>query len=127
LGKEEDADAIKSWLRSQHAHKIRERKANAKPEDFDLIGTEFHRWIRDREEALGLVNASGFAKFIERDFKFYTTAYLRAREAGDILTPGLEAIHFNAQQKFTLSALFIRTVAGEAHFREDGTHVATEG
>lgn len=102
LGKEEDADAIKSWLRSQHAHKIRERKANAKPEDFDLIGTEFHRWIRDREETFGLANSTAFAKFIERDFKFYTGAYLRARDAGDKLSPGLEAIHFNAQQKFTL-------------------------
>jgi hypothetical protein len=102
LGKEEDADAIKSWLRSQHAHKIRERKANAKPEDFDLIGTEFHRWIRESEESLGLTNSTAFAKFIERDFKFYTGAYLRARDAGDTLTAGLEAIHFNAQQKFTL-------------------------
>ncbi|TVP79463.1 MAG: DUF262 domain-containing protein [Puniceicoccaceae bacterium] len=102
LGKEEDADAIKSWLRSQHAHKIRERKRNSKPEDFDLIGTEFHRWIRDREETLGLANSTAFAKFIERDFRFYTGAYLRAREAGEALTPGLEAIHFNARQKFTL-------------------------
>jgi hypothetical protein len=102
LGKEEDADAIKSWLRSQHAHKIRERKANAKPEDFDLIGTEFHRWIRDSEETLGLANSTAFTRFIERDFKFYTGAYLRARDAGDTLTPGLEALHFNAQQKFTL-------------------------
>lgn len=102
LGKEEDADAIKSWLRSQHAHKIRERKANAKPEDFDLIGTEFHRWIRDSEETLGLANSTAFTRFIERDFRFYTGAYLRARDAGDTLTPGLEALHFNAQQKFTL-------------------------
>jgi hypothetical protein len=39
----------------------------------------------------------------------------------------LESLGHFAQQKFTLSALFIRTVAGEAHFREDGTHVATEG
>lgn len=102
LGKEEEADAIKSWLRSQHAHKIRERKRNSKPEDFDLIGTEFHRWIREHEETLGLVNSTAFARYIERDFKFYTAAYLRAREAGDQLKPGLEAIHFNAQQKFTL-------------------------
>lgn len=102
LGKEEDADAIKSWLRSQHAQKIRERKRGSKPEDFDLIGTEFHRWIRNHEDTLGLRNSTSFAKFIERDFKFYTAAYLRAREAGEALQPGLEAIHFNAQQKFTL-------------------------
>ena len=101
-GKEEDADAIKAWLRSQHAQKIRERKRDAKPEDFDLIGTEFHRWIRDREEVLGLQHSPEFARFIENDFRFYTGQYLRARLAGCELTPGLEPIFFNAQNNFTL-------------------------
>ena len=31
LGKEEDADCIKSWLRSQHADSIRERKGGQSP------------------------------------------------------------------------------------------------
>jgi len=101
-GKEEDADAIKTWLRSQYAQKIRERKRDAKPEDFDLIGTEFHRWIREQEETLGLLKSADFARFIEKDFKFYTGQYLRIREAGVQLVPGLESIHFNAQQNFTL-------------------------
>ncbi len=101
-GKEEDADAIKAWLRSQRAQKIRERKRNAKPEDFDLIGTEFHRWVRDHAEELGLTQTSEFVRFIERDFKFYITQYLRTRWAGWELTPGLEAIHFNAHHNFTL-------------------------
>lgn len=102
LGKEEDADAIKAWLRSQHARKIRERKRDARPEDFDLIGTEFHRWIRDQEALLGLAKSADFARFVQRDFKFYTAQYLRARKAGAELVPGLEPIHFNAQHKFTL-------------------------
>lgn len=101
-GKEEDADSIKAWLRSQHSRKIRERKRDAKPEDFDLIGTEFHRWIKNQEDMLGLAKSADFARFIDRDFKFYTAAYLRARQAGAQLTSGLEAIHFNAQQNFTL-------------------------
>ncbi len=102
LGKEEDADAIKAWLRSQHARKIRERKRDARPEDFDLIGTEFHRWIRDQEVLLGLSKSADFARLIQRDFKFYTGQYLRARKASAELVPGLEPIHFNAQHKFTL-------------------------
>lgn len=101
-GKEEDADSIRAWLRSQHSRKIRERKRDAKPEDFDLIGTEFHRWIRDQEEFLGLAKSADFARFIQRDFKFYTGQYLRSRRAGWELTAGLEPIHFNAQHNFTL-------------------------
>lgn len=103
-GKEEDADAIKAWLRSQHAQKIRERKKGARPEDFDLIGTEFHRWVRDQEEALGLKKSSDFARFIETDFQFYTRQYVRLRWAGYELklNEGLEAVFYNAQNNFTL-------------------------
>ena len=49
-----EADCFKTWLRSQYATKIRERKKGAKPEDFDRIGTEFHRWLRDASEDIGL-------------------------------------------------------------------------
>ena len=102
IGKEEDADAIKAWLRSQHAQTIRERKSGAKPLDFDLIGTEFHRWVRDREELLGLHASAAFGRFIEEDFTFYGRWYERIRKAAETLTPGLESIHYNAQNNFTL-------------------------
>jgi Protein of unknown function (DUF1524) len=102
MGKEEDADAIKSWLRSQYADSIRERKRGAVPQDFDLIGTEFHRWVRDHEERLGLTASAEFARLIERDFAFYSRWYERLRRAAEALTAELERIHFNAQHNFTL-------------------------
>lgn len=102
LGKEEEADAIKAWLRSQHAESIRERKRDAKPQDFDLIGTEFHRWVRDRAETLGLDSSDAFARFIEKDFGFYTRWYEFIRKAADNFTPGLEVIYYNARHGFTL-------------------------
>jgi hypothetical protein len=102
LGKDEDADAIKSWLRSQYAESIRERKRGAVPQDFDLIGTEFHRWVRDHEDRLGLTASAEFARLIERDFAFYARWYERLRRAADVLTPGLERVHYNAQHNFTL-------------------------
>lgn len=102
IGKDEDADGIKSWLRSQYAASIRERKRGAAPQDFDLIGTEFHRWVRDHEARLGLTASTEFGRFIERDFAFYTRWYQRLRAAAQSLTPGLECLHFNAQHNFTL-------------------------
>ncbi len=102
VGKDEDADAIKSWLRSQYAESIRERRRGAVPEDFDLIGTEFHRWVRDHQDRLGLTSSTEFARFIERDFAFYATWYERLRKAAGTLEPGLERVYFNAQHNFTL-------------------------
>ncbi len=100
--KDEDADAIKAWLRSQYAISIRERKKNALPQDFDRIGTEFHRWVRDNAKTLGLERSADFARFIERDLAFYTGQYLRLRQASHELTPGLEAVYYLAGHEFTL-------------------------
>ena len=102
IGKDEDADAIKSWLRSQYAESIRERKRGAVPQDFDLVGTEFHRWVRDHEERLGLTASAEFARFIERDFSYYGRWYQRLRLAAETRTPGLECVHYNSQHNFTL-------------------------
>lgn len=102
IGKEEDADAIKAWLRSQHAQTIRERKRGAEPRDFDLIGTEFHRWVRDREEELELRASPEFASFIEENFAFYGKWYERVRLATETLTKGLEEVYYNARNNFTL-------------------------
>jgi hypothetical protein len=123
LSKEEDADAIKAWLRSQHAQSIRERKRDAQPRDFDLIGTEFHRWVRDHEHALGLLSSEAFDSFIQENFAFYARWYQRIREAANELTPGLEAIHFNAQNNFTLQypvllAPLVRTDSDEEIYRK---------
>jgi len=56
-GQEVEADCFKSWLRSQHATKIRERKRKAKPEDFDRIGTarcRRHGWAEAERRLLSL-------------------------------------------------------------------------
>ena len=102
IGKDEDADAIKAWLRSQYARNIRERRRGARQLDFDRIGTEFHRWVREHEELLGLSSSGEFRRFIQEDLAFYSQWYGRLREAAVTLTRELESIHFCAQHNFTL-------------------------
>jgi len=101
INKEEEADFIKAWLRSQHAQSIRERKRGAEPKDFDRIGTEFHRWVRDNESLLGLKDQIGFIRFIESDFDFYSRWYESIRKAALKFTEGMEYIFYNAQIGFT--------------------------
>jgi hypothetical protein len=108
FGKEADADCLKTWLRSQYATKIRERKKGAKAEDFDLIGTEYHRWARDRcWEDLKLRESDDFFRFIGRDFQFYSRQYLRLLEASEKPVPGLEHILYNAHHGFTLQYMLL--------------------
>jgi hypothetical protein len=103
---------FKAWLRSQYAQKIRERKKNARPEDFDRIGTEFHRWVRDHvtdkdDDLLTLKFSDDFYEFIQRDFDFYSRQYLRLMNASNALVPGLEHVLYNAKLGFTLQYMVL--------------------
>lgn len=102
LGKEEDADCIKSWLRGQYANEIRERRSGADPKDFDKIGTEFHRWVRDDRKRIGLRASEDFSSFITKEFHFFSGAYEFARHKANTYDPDFGSIFFNAQNSFTL-------------------------
>jgi hypothetical protein len=106
-GKEVEPDCFKAWLRSQYATKIRERKKNARAEDFDRIGTEFHRWVREASQTIGLGLSDDFYRFIDRDFDFYSRQYLILNGAAQTLTPGLEHVFYNAQHGFTLQYMLL--------------------
>ena len=93
LGNDEAENAIKAWLRSQHAKR---------QIDFDLIGNKFHRWVRNQASELGLISSDNFSDFIERDFEFYSDWYCRLQEAAQSLTSRLECVYYNEQHNFTL-------------------------
>lgn len=106
-GKEVDADCLKAWFRSQYATKIRERKKGAKPEDFDRIGTEFHRWLREAADVIGLKQSDDYFRFIDREFDFFSRQYLRIVEASQQPVTGLEHLLYNAQHGFTLQHMLL--------------------
>jgi hypothetical protein len=106
-GKEVEPDSFKAWLRSQYATRIRERKKGARPEDFDRIGTEFHRWLRDASDDVGLKTSDDFFRFIDSDFDFYSRQYLRLMEASHTPVDGLEHVLYNAQHGFTLQYMLL--------------------
>ena len=98
---ERDANCIKAWLRAQYAESIRERKAGSTDRDWELIGTVFHRWIRDHSARLGLGKAEANFKLMTDSFPFFAKAYRTVLQASNVFTPGLEAIYYNAHNDFT--------------------------
>lgn len=105
--KAEDAgsDFLKTWLRSQYSTKIRERKKDARPEDWDRIGTEFHRWLRGDHERVGLTSRQAYHDFVAVDFDFFSRQYERVIDAAQgPFDPGspLRFIRYNADHRFTL-------------------------
>ena len=102
LGEEEDVDFFKNWLRACHAQTIRPGQKGAGNRDFERIGTEFHRWVRDHKEPLGLADSDSFVRFVSRDLDFYARRAVDIGRAARTLTNEWESIRYNEDRGFTL-------------------------
>jgi uncharacterized protein with ParB-like and HNH nuclease domain len=98
---ERDANCIKAWFRAQFAETIRDRKAGATDRDWELIGSTFHRWVRDNQTRLKVGRESENLSLITREFPFFAKAYRAILDASRNYTPGLEAVFYNAHNEFT--------------------------
>jgi Protein of unknown function DUF262/Restriction Enzyme Adenine Methylase Associated/Protein of unknown function (DUF1524) len=102
-----ETDFIKNWLRSKFADSIRDRKKDAVPGDFDLIGTSPNKWLRDKRDIVGLRKPGDFASLVNRDFDRLSRRYLELLRASQHLTPGFEHVYYNAMTGFTLQFLLM--------------------
>ena len=102
LGDEEDVDFFKNWLRARHAETIRAGKKGAENRDYERIGSEFHRWVRDQRQRLGLTESDAFYRFVSRDLNFYARRSAEIRKAAGDLTRGWESVYYNEDRGFTL-------------------------
>lgn len=98
---ERDANCIKAWLRAQYAMTIRERKAGSVDKDWELIGTLFHRWVRDHSVQLGLGKEQANLNLMTGSFPFYAKVFRQILQASKDYTPGLQAVYYNAHNDFT--------------------------
>jgi uncharacterized protein with ParB-like and HNH nuclease domain len=99
---EEDADFIKNWLRGQYAETIREKKKDAEKEDFDLIGTEFHKWVRENAKTLDLRKPEDYERFILKELKLFADTYIRLKQYSSTFDAEYEYVFYNANRNFTL-------------------------
>lgn len=94
--KDEDQKFFQAWLRSQYADTIRPAATGAQNEDFEIIGTRFHRWVRDNRGKMGLRldSSDALGQFLEVDFRFFLAAYFKILSAQNTLIKELEHIYY---------------------------------
>jgi uncharacterized protein with ParB-like and HNH nuclease domain len=102
IGKDEDSDFIKTWLRAKYAESIRETKKGAVNQDFDIIGTTFHKWFRENLNKIGLDRSSDFEDFILDKFVMYSDIYMRLKQYSTHFNKEFEYVYYNANNNFTL-------------------------
>ncbi|MCS6292694.1 MAG: DUF262 domain-containing protein [Nitrospira sp.] len=98
---ERDANCIKAWFRAQFAETIRDREAGAMDKDWELIGSAFHRWVRDNRHRLNLGAQVENLTLMTTSFPFFAKAYQCILNASHRYTGGMEAVFYNAHNDFT--------------------------
>ncbi len=101
LGPEEEIDFFKNWLRARYAETFQSKARGERSRDYERIGSEFHRWVRDQRDALGLRDSESFVRWVTHDLDFYARQTRLIRQAATRVTDGLESIRYNAERAFT--------------------------
>ena len=103
----EDVRFIATWIRAKYALTIREGKKDAIDQDYEIIGREFHEWIRSNHTRIGLIRSNDYKKFINNEFKFYANIYLKLKEYSDKFTAGFEEVFYNADKDLNYQYMVI--------------------
>ena len=81
LREKEDLRFFSAFLRAKYAETIRQAKKGAANEDFEIIGSSFHRWVMHNEKRIGLTNKTESLDFLEKTLPFYMNWYKAIFEA----------------------------------------------
>jgi uncharacterized protein with ParB-like and HNH nuclease domain len=102
IDKEAELDFFKAWFRAKYAQTIRERKKGSVNQEFEKIGTSFHKFIREEKDRIGLNSSHDFYQFIIHDFNKFSRHYIQLRKAALEFNPKFEYVFYNSYNNFTL-------------------------
>ena len=90
-----DLDFFRAWLRGKYAESQRLKKVGSENEDFEIIGTQFHTWVKNNTKRLNLIHPEDYYYFIRSDFDFYSSLYLRLNHYKTKPTQEFNTIYIN--------------------------------
>jgi len=91
-GTDKDLDFFRAWLRAKYADSTRPTKQGATNEDFELIGTQFHSWVKNNPTKTFLKKSDDYYFFIRSDFDFFSNLYIKIFEIKTKEFSGFEEI-----------------------------------
>lgn len=101
-----DLEFFRAWLRGKYAESQRLKKIGSENEDFEIIGTQFHAWVKNNSKRMNLKNADEFYYFIRSDFDFYSSLYLRINQCKKQEIQGFRDVYINGYFTIADSLLY---------------------
>lgn len=90
-----DQPFFQAWFRAKYAEDIRPGKAGAENKDFEIIGSQFHRWFKDNHKNLLKLRASDdFYNYFKKDFPFYVKLCMRIWDGQIKYNKSMPHVHY---------------------------------
>lgn len=93
VGIDSDLDFFRAWLRAKYAESIRLKQVGSENEDFELIGTQFHSWVKNNPNKTYLKHTDDYYFFIRSDFDFFSSLYIKIFELKTKCTEDFEDMY----------------------------------
>lgn len=91
-----DMEFFRAWLRAKYAVTRRKSGKDSENEDFEIIGTNFHTWIKNNSDKTYLKKSDDYYYFILSDFDFYSRLYLKLFKLKNNSTPDFDEIYISS-------------------------------
>ena len=88
-----DMDFFRAWFRAKYALTKRKTAKDSSNEDFELIGTNFHTWIKNNRDKVFLEQSDDFYYFIKSDMNFYSNTYIQLYNMKNVFDVNFENIY----------------------------------
>ena len=96
IDSKEGDDFFVAWLRAKYADTTRVRGNRSTTNDFAGI-KQFHRWVRDHKDLIGLNDTQDYYDFITQEFESFVDSYVTMRKASMEYDPNLKEVLFNSR------------------------------
>lgn len=93
--KDSDSEFMRAWLRGRYISFAKDSN------DFDVIGTTFHRWVKSNIKSMGLKNSKDIYTLICIEMPFYVDVFNKIRTAEKSMQD--EFFEINAQSTYGLA------------------------
>ena len=94
-----------TWFRGRYAN-----TSGVTTSDYERLGPEFHRWLRDKSEQVGLKHSDDFFEFVSRQVPTYARAYMDVRNRQVSFDSQHSTTYFIGEQKVDDGLLLMSVV-----------------
>lgn len=102
VGKDAQNDFFRTWFRGRLGQTV-----GTASDDFERLGPEFHRWVKEHSEVAGLNRSEDYDRFANAEIPFFSEQYKRLQTADSGTDDVLHTIHLNAYGTATRRARFV--------------------